>query len=113
MYSFKVMHQRLRNLTHSLLRPGVPKLLWVATNLYISWDARDPLNETEYRVLKFALKIVREICMLTYEHRLKFWKLMLLLSCLWHAFLEFLYYKNSRYACHKRPFSINEYYRVV
>ena len=28
--------------------------------------------------------------MLTYKHCLKFWKLMLLLSCLWHAFLEFL-----------------------
>jgi len=28
--------------------------------------------------------------MLTYEHRLKFRELMLLLSCLWHAFLEFL-----------------------
>jgi len=27
--------------------------------------------------------------MLTYEHRLKFGKLMLVLRCLWHAFLEF------------------------
>jgi len=50
------------------LRPfsaGVPKLLWVATHLYISWVARDPLNEIEYRVLKFAFKFVMEICWLT------------------------------------------------
>src|SRR6218665_3368080 len=91
-------------------KSGGPKLLWVATHLYISWEARDPLNETEYRVLIIICFENRHGNMLTYEHRLKFWKLMLLLSCLRHAFLEFLYYKNSRSSCHKRLFSINEYY---
>ena len=41
---------------------AVPKLHWVATHLQISWESRDPLNKIEYRVLKFTLKIVVEIC---------------------------------------------------
>jgi len=48
------------------------------------------MNKIEYCELKFASKIVMDIIMLTYEHRLKVGKLMLLLRCLWHAFLEFL-----------------------
>ena len=47
--------------TITLVKAAVPKLLWVETHLQISWESRDPLNKIEYRVLKFALKIVMDI----------------------------------------------------